>query len=95
MGNSNQLGNRFSTPTKPNQNTAQSPNPRNSPLSASTASILNLPRETTTPTRKGLFHEATAGGQGTGQYVVVNKDDQEWVDNVWKGVRGKGGRLGL
>lgn len=30
-----------------------------------------------------------------GDFVLVDRDEKEWVDNVWKGVRGKAGRVGL
>lgn len=30
-----------------------------------------------------------------GDFVLVDRDEKEWVDNVWKGVKGKGGRVGL
>jgi hypothetical protein len=28
-------------------------------------------------------------------FVVVDREQREWVDNVWKGVRGKGRKVGL
>ncbi|ORX34391.1 hypothetical protein BD324DRAFT_653168 [Kockovaella imperatae] len=28
---------------------------------------------------------------GGGDFVMVEREEKEWVDNVWKGVRGKGG----
>lgn len=28
-------------------------------------------------------------------FVLVDREEKEWVDNVWKGVRGKAGRMGL
>ncbi|KAI9635458.1 uncharacterized protein MKK02DRAFT_44148 [Dioszegia hungarica] len=42
---------------------------------------------------------ASGGGVGrtgsTDEFVMVEREEKEWVDNVWKGVRGKGGRVGL
>jgi hypothetical protein len=32
---------------------------------------------------------------GTGEFVLIEGAEREWVDNVWKGVRGKGGRVGI
>lgn len=79
-------------------------NSTSTPLSSSTAKILNLP-PTESPS-SGLFYErsqersqSTAGANGAanmgGDFVLVDRDEKEWVDNVWKGVRGKAGRVGL
>ena len=39
---------------------------------------------------------STSAGTGPGgDFVMVEREEKEWVDNVWKGVRGKGGRKGL
>ncbi|WVQ76794.1 hypothetical protein IAR50_006468 [Cryptococcus sp. DSM 104548] len=71
-------------------------------LSSSTAKILNLP--TPESPSNGLFYdrrspEKAGAGQAVGgvggEFVLVDRDEKEWVDNVWKGVRGKGGKLAL
>jgi hypothetical protein len=28
------------------------------------------------------------------EFIMVEREEKEWVDNVWKGVRGKGGKIG-
>lgn len=89
---------------------------RQSPLSSSTARILNLAQPA--PSATGLFYDDTSsaspskvarGGLGAStssitaaptttsrsDFVVVERDEKEWVDNVWKGVRGKGRHIGL
>ncbi|KAL0255523.1 hypothetical protein I308_100327 [Cryptococcus tetragattii IND107] len=94
------------TPSAPSQAVARTAlsNSTSTPLSSSTAKILNLP-PTESPSN-GLFYErsqersqGTAGTSGTasmgGDFVLVDRDEKEWVDNVWKGVRGKAGRVGL
>lgn len=44
-----------------------------------------------------LKHSSGMGmGSGIqGDLVFVEGEEREWVDNAWKGVRGKGGRVGL
>ncbi|OXH33576.1 hypothetical protein J008_02997 [Cryptococcus neoformans] len=94
------------TPSAPPQAAARTAlsNSTSTPLSSSTAKILNLP-PTESPS-SGLFYErsqersqSTAGTNGAanmgGDFVLVDRDEKEWVDNVWKGVRGKAGRVGL
>ncbi|WVQ84023.1 hypothetical protein IAT38_006168 [Cryptococcus sp. DSM 104549] len=68
-----------------------------SSLSSSTAKILNI--QGGSPVKgNGLFYEprvAGGGGVGGGGFVPVDRDEREWTDNVWKGVRGKGGKVGV
>lgn len=33
--------------------------------------------------------------QEKNDFVLVDREEREWVDNIWKGVRGKAGRVGL
>lgn len=33
-----------------------------------------------------------AASPGAAAYSSANKDELEWADNVWKGLRGKSGR---
>ncbi|KAK8846771.1 hypothetical protein IAR55_005859 [Kwoniella newhampshirensis] len=78
----------------------------NSTTSPSTAKILNLSISSSSPSKTGLFFDdgnssnnsqgqtqGSAGGPG-GDFVLVDREEKEWIDNVWKGVRGKGGRVG-
>lgn len=95
------------TPSGPSHAAARTAlsNSTSTSLSSSTAKILNLP-PTESPS-SGLFYErgqgrspqGTAGINGAtnmgGDFVLVDRDEKEWVDNVWKGVKGKGGRVGL
>ena len=73
---------------------------RHSPLSASTTKIFNLPAPAA-PSSTGLFHESNStdspskSGPPGGEFVLVDREEREWVDNVWKGVRGKSGRVSL
>ncbi|WWD22083.1 hypothetical protein CI109_106572 [Kwoniella shandongensis] len=72
----------------------------NSTTSPSTAKILNLPIGSSSPSKTGLFFdqqqgETTTSGSRTGtdgDFVLVDREEKEYVDNLWKGVRGKGGR---
>jgi len=34
-------------------------------------------------------------GGGIGDFVMVEKEDRMWAENVWKGVAGKRGNIGL
>lgn len=49
-------------------------------------------RGQSTPTQKPAQPQPTEKKDG---FVLVDREEREWVDNVWKGVRGKAGRLGL
>ncbi|KAL1409764.1 hypothetical protein Q8F55_003761 [Vanrija albida] len=103
----------------PNRPGATTTPERQSPLSSSTARILNLAQPA--PSSTGLFYDDSGsaspskvarGGLGAStssvaapaaattttrrsDFVVVERDEKEWVDNVWKGVRGKGRSIGL
>jgi hypothetical protein len=79
-------------------------------LSSSTARVLNL-HQPGTPSATGLFFDdntpaspskVARPNQDTptkprerANYTVVDREEREWVDNVWKGVKGKSHRLGL
>lgn len=87
---------------------------RSSPLSSSTARVLNL-QEQGTPSQTGLFYDdnstaspskaalgASAQHTSSPQKSTrapaapgLDREEREWVDNVWKGVRGKGRKVGL
>ncbi|OCF39950.1 hypothetical protein I317_06262 [Kwoniella heveanensis CBS 569] len=103
--------NKLLTSTNSNSNLSpskQTQRPVNaSPLSSSTAKILNLSTsESPSKNSSGLFFDHSQG-QGQGQqgqngqsvggddFVLVDREEKEWVDNVWKGVRGKGGKVRL
>ncbi|WVQ97840.1 hypothetical protein IAU59_004955 [Kwoniella sp. CBS 9459] len=71
-------------------------------LSPSTAKILNLSTsESPSKSTSGLFFDHSQGqsqqqgGGGGDDFVLVDREEKEWVDNVWKGVRGKGGKVAL
>ncbi|BEJ13326.1 hypothetical protein CspHIS471_0305000 [Cutaneotrichosporon sp. HIS471] len=83
---------------------------RSSPLSSSTARVLNI-HQPDTPSSTGLFFdnntpaspskvarlevETPTKPRQRANYTVVDREEREWVDNVWKGVKGKSQRLGL
>ncbi|CAK9783428.1 hypothetical protein CC85DRAFT_325279 [Cutaneotrichosporon oleaginosum] len=83
---------------------------RSSPLSSSTARVLNL-QQSGTATSTGLFYddntpaspskvarpnqETPTKPRERATYTVVDREEREWVENVWKGVKGKSHRLGL
>lgn len=111
MQRNSNSGNQLQTPTRaprsPHAGSGAPPKP--SPLSASTAQLLNLPHDTT-PSKSGFYYKqvkkengeeeiqlatSVPGGSAGGDFVVVNLEEREWVDNAWKGVCGKGGRAGL
>ncbi|WVW78730.1 hypothetical protein I302_100690 [Kwoniella bestiolae CBS 10118] len=81
-------------------------NSTSSPISKTTAQIFNLPYDNSSPSKSGLFFEkkdqpqqqqsSSQGGGGVGgDFVLVDRGEKEWVDNVLKGVRGKGGKVSL
>ncbi|GMK56440.1 hypothetical protein CspeluHIS016_0302800 [Cutaneotrichosporon spelunceum] len=83
---------------------------RSSPLSSSTARVLNI-HQTDTPSSTGLFFDSSTPASPSkvagravetptkprqrANYTVMDREEREWVDNVWKGVKGKSHRLGL
>lgn len=107
--------NQLSTPSRPSQQLSAPGSAHGaSPLSSSTAKMLNLPRSSTSSSN-GLFYDpngnnspskaagvtreqdqqqSSASGPG-GDFVMVDREEREWVDNAWMGVRGRGGQLGM
>ncbi|WRT65019.1 uncharacterized protein IL334_001960 [Kwoniella shivajii] len=94
-------------PQTPNRN-QQTPHPlsnstaNSSPISLTTAKILNLPPPTNHSPNKGLFFEkkdsqsqSQPSNSVGGDFVLIDREEKDWVDNVWKGVRGKSGKIGL
>lgn len=87
---------------------------RSSPLSSSTARVLNLQQQGT-PSQTGLFYDESgsaspskaalgASAQHTSSPLKttraptapsLDREEREWVDNVWKGVRGKVRKVGF
>lgn len=63
----------------------------NSTASPSKVALSQSQRGNGTPVQK---HPAPAP-QEKNDFVLVDREEREWIDNVWKGVRGKAGRLGL
>ncbi|WWD00309.1 hypothetical protein V866_007220 [Kwoniella sp. B9012] len=96
--------NQLTSSTSSNLNQSQSkPHPLSNSTSKTTAQIFNLPYDNSSPSKSGLFFEkkdsppninAQGGGVG-GDFVLVDREEKDWVDNVLKGVRGKGGKVGL
>ncbi|WVQ68987.1 uncharacterized protein L199_007198 [Kwoniella botswanensis] len=93
-----------STSSNLNQSQTQSkPHPLSNSTSKTTAQIFNLPYDNSSPSKSGLFFEKkdsppdtnTQGGGVGGDFVLVDREEKDWVDNVLKGVRGKGGKVGL
>ncbi|KAK4685373.1 hypothetical protein P7C73_g4780, partial [Tremellales sp. Uapishka_1] len=87
--------NALTTPTAKQQFSTPSSAHRNSPLSSSTSSLFNLP--TGSPSSStGLFFDSPSKPppqqMTQGSFVMIDREDREWSENVWKGVRGKGGR---
>ncbi|KAK6904000.1 hypothetical protein L486_03576 [Kwoniella mangroviensis CBS 10435] len=98
--------NQLTSSTSSNLNQSQSkPHPLSNSTSKTTAQIFNLPYDNSSPSKSGLFFEKKdsppntktqgAGGGVGGDFVLVDREEKDWVDNVLKGVRGKGGKVGL
>ncbi|WVO16246.1 hypothetical protein L204_103918 [Cryptococcus depauperatus] len=75
-----------------------------SSISPSTARLLNLPLPVSPS--NGFFYEQNYdtpiktnvpgnAGRADNEFVLVDRNEKEWADNVWKGVIGKGGRVAL
>lgn len=102
--NSNASASRLNTPTSTskmfnlpgpkstNSNTGlfYDPNDSNSP------SKVGRPPGQEQQQDQGNTGASTGSGPGVGgEFVLVDREEKEWVDNVWKGVLGKSGRVGI
>ena len=57
------------------------------------------PSSPASPARIGQPPQQIQAQEGSnapgGDFVLIDREEKEWVENVWRGVRGKAGRLGL
>ncbi|WWC67688.1 uncharacterized protein I206_101600 [Kwoniella pini CBS 10737] len=58
--------------------------------SSSSSSIKNQ-----SPSKSGLFFEEKDKNQQNDNFILIDREEKLWVDNVLKGVRGKSGKIGL
>ncbi|WWC59182.1 uncharacterized protein I303_101731 [Kwoniella dejecticola CBS 10117] len=104
--NQNQSQSQNQVTNTSNLNISQSGSPHST--SKTTARLFNLPpNENASPSKTGLFFEkkqetpqsqsqSQQGQPGVGgDFVLVDREEKLWVDNVLKGVRGKGGKVNV